>query len=91
MPLIFICAMKTASTCIPRRELAKINAGLTYTKVKEQTAIFISLSTDIVPPEGESQVVSQYSARIRLGCKILHNFYVLDICMLQYNVMSIIF
>ena len=57
--------MKTASTCLPRRELAKINAGLTYTKAKEQTAIFISLSTDIVPPEGDSQVVSQYSAPIR--------------------------
>lgn len=44
--VIFICAMETASVCIPMREIATINVGLKYIKVKEQIAIFISLFID---------------------------------------------
>lgn len=58
MPLIFICAVKTASTCIPLREIAKINAGLTYTKWRNKQKYLFLCPQTTVPPEGENKLAA---------------------------------
>lgn len=58
LPLIFICAVKTASTCIPLREIAKINAGLTYTKWRNKQKYLFLCPQTTVPPEGEYKLAA---------------------------------
>ena len=58
MPLIFICAVKTAYTCIPLREIAKINAGPTYTKWRNKQKYLFLCPQATVPPEGEYKLAA---------------------------------
>lgn len=61
MPLIFICAVKTASTCSPLREIAKINERLTYTKWRNKQKYLFSIHR----PQGLLRVRTNYQQHYR--------------------------